>query len=208
MIRNFAAAIIATTLTIGCASFVFAGTEFNNMPKGTYQLDKTHASVTWKVSHLGLSNYTARFTDFDAQVEFDSNDISNSVVTASINPLSVETDYPYAEEKDFNKKLAEDEDWFNGLAFPNITFESTAIEITGENTAVMTGELGMLGVTKPVSFDVTFNKAMQKHPFNGKPTMGFSAVANITRSDWGFDVYTPNIGDEVAIALEVEFAKE
>ena len=55
----------------GCISWVFAKSPFNDMPEGQYVVDLSHASIVWKVSHLGLSNYVARFADFDASIEYD-----------------------------------------------------------------------------------------------------------------------------------------
>lgn len=191
----------------GCVSWVFAKSPFNNMPNGQYQVDLSHASIVWKVSHLGLSNYVARFADFDANIDFDANDISNSKVTASINPMSIQTAYPNAEQKDFDKALATENGWFNAGEFAEITFNSTSIEMVGENTAIMVGDLTFLGVTKPVTLDVVFNGAMQRQPFSGKPTLGFSATTTLSRSAWGMSKYVPQVGDSVSVMIEGEFAK-
>lgn len=203
---RISASILALSLfAASCSSLLMANTAYQAMPKGEYQLENTHASITWKVSHLGLSNYTARFTDFDAKVQFDPQNIENSTVTAIINPLSVTTDFPNPEKHDFDKKLREDKDWFNGLTYTSITFKSTEIVKTGDNTATMTGDMTMLGVTKPVTFAVTINGAYAEHPFNGKPTLGFSAVGQLDRTAWGFDKYAPMIGKDVDVLLELEF---
>jgi polyisoprenoid-binding protein YceI len=200
--------ILATTLSLAsCVSWVFAKSPFSNMPEGTYNLDLTHASVVWKVSHLGLSDYVARFADFDANIEFDPNDVENSKITASINPLSIQTAYPNAAEKDFNQILATDEGWFNAGAFASIDFASSSIEMTSDTTAKMQGDLTFLGNTLPVTLDVVFNGAMLRQPFSGKPTMGFSATTTIERSEWGMTKYVPQIGDNVEVMIEGEFVK-
>jgi polyisoprenoid-binding protein YceI len=202
--------IVFLTLVIsftGCISWVFAKSSFNDMPEGVYAVDLSHASVVWRVSHLGLSNYVARFADFDAAINYDSSDITKSTVTAKINPMSIQTAYPNAKEKDFNNILATDKNWFNAGEFANIDFVSSSIEMTGAKTAVMQGNLTFLGLSKPVSLDVTFNGAMLKQPFNGKPTMGFSATTTIKRTDWGMEKYTPNIGDKVEVMIEGQFVK-
>lgn len=173
------------------------------MPGGLYKLDKTHASLTWKVSHLGLSNYTARFTDFDVDLMYDPLNLENSKVRATIDPTSIETDYKG--EKDFNAQLVNDAGWFNATQFPHITFLSTKVEKTGDNTGKVTGNLTFLGVKKPVTLDVTFNKAIGNHPFANKPALGFSATATLKRSDFGMKQYIPQVGDEVQIQIETEF---
>ena len=72
-------------------------TPYNEMPAGVYNLDETHAQLVWQVSHLGLSNYTARFTDFDADLIFDPEKPENSQLIATIDPTSIKTDFPYTE---------------------------------------------------------------------------------------------------------------
>ena len=188
-------------------SIAHAETPLKELPAGLYVLDKTHASLTWKVSHLGLSNYTARFTDFDADLTLDPSDLTNSSLIVSVDPKSIETDYPNPEQKDFDKELSEGEKWFNANEFPEIKFASKRIEVTGENTAKLYGTLDFLGQTDTLVLDVVFNKAMLSHPYAKKPAMGFSATADLKRSQWGFDTYLPNIGDNVEILIEVEFIK-
>lgn len=201
--------IMLVTNTPGTAKAAMAtGTSVNEMPAGTYTLDITHASLIWKVSHLGLSEYTARFTDFDSSIEFNPDSLAKSKVTATIDPASVETDYPYPEKEDFDKKLAEDEKWFNRFKFPSITFKSTGIEMTGEDKGKMSGTLTFLGVSKPVTLNVVFNGAMAVQPFSKKPTLGFSASGWLNRSEWGLSTNLPGIGDEVEILIEAEFAKQ
>lgn len=182
-------------------------TAIDKMPAGEYVLDQTHASLIWKVSHAGLTNYVARFTDLNATLKLDPKDVTKSKLVATVNPLSIETDYPNKKEKDFNKELATGEQWFNASKFPTIRFESTKIEKTGEKTGKVHGNLTLLGVTKPLTMDVTFNGAYAEQPFSKKPTLGFSATATLTRSDWGLDTYVPMIGDSVTLQIEAELAQ-
>lgn len=198
----------AALILAGCVSWVMAKTDFPDMPEGTYQLDKTHASVVWKVSHMGLSNYTALFTDVDAKIEFNPDNIEQSVIHASVNPDSVETHFPFPEETDFNRELATGEAWFDANAYPTITFESTDIAMQSARKATMTGNLTMRGVTNPVTFDVTLNGAMALQPLSGKPTLGFSATTTLRRSEWEMTRHIPTVGDTVTIHIEAEFAKQ
>lgn len=177
------------------------------MPSGIYKIDPTHTSVNWKVSHLGLSNYAARFSKIDATLTFNADNPERSRVIAKIDPTSVRTDYPNAAEKDFDKVLATGEEWFNAGKFTSIEFVSNKIEITGPNTGKIYGNLTLLGVSKPVVLDTVFNGAFAEKPFSSPvaAALGFSATTKIKRSDWGFNTYIPTIGDEVAIAIEAEF---
>jgi len=185
-----------------------ADTKLSAMPSGIYKMDPTHASLIWKVNHMGLSNYTARFTKFDADILFDNQNPMNSKVKAEIDPTSIKTDYPNPEEKDFDKKLTEDTSWFNTGKYPTIKFLSTKLEKTSDTTGKLTGNLTFLGVTKPVVLDVTFNKALGNHPFANKPAFGFSATGHLNRSDFGMKTYIPTVSDKVEIVIEAEFIYE
>lgn len=179
----------------------------DKMPAGQYVSDNTHTSVTWRVNHMNLSNYTARFTKADAVLNYDPADVTRSTLKVVIDPTSLRTDYPNPEKEDFDKKLSADPAWLNAGQFPQITFESTKIEKTGDSTGKIHGNMTMLGVTKPLVLDVTFNGAYLKRPVVEDTAMGFSATAKLKRSDWGFATYVPVIGDEVAIQVEIELTK-
>ncbi len=211
--KSILAALIAAPLALGSVLPVSAQAQELPIPSGAYALDPTHASVTWKISHLGLSNYTARFTQFDIALTLDTENPANSSVTATIDPTSVETDYPG--EKDFDGEVANDAKFLNAGAFPAITFTSTSVEPTGDNTAKVTGDLTMLGVTKPVTLDVTLNSALEQHPFAKKPAVGFSAVGALDRTEWGLTHLSNTLGEggnqivgsSVQVLIEAEFVK-
>lgn len=195
----FAAITLASCATAGEQSFVEAS-------GGNYELEKTHAFLTWRVKHNGLSNYTARFTDFDASIDFDPENPVASSVTATINPLSVETDHPTNDG--WNNTLATDGKWFDGNNFPQIVFQSTGVEQTGEFTGIITGDLTMLGVTKEVQLDATYNGTGNAPWFGTRDIIGFSATGTLKRSEFGMDTLLPNIGDEVEIIIEAEFVEK
>ncbi len=181
---------------------------YDKMPAGEYTLDKGHASIIWKVNHLGLSNYTARFTKFDATIKFDPKDITKSSVSANIDPTSIKTDYPFKAKKDFDKKLVTGKEWFNSEKFPTIKFISEKVEKTSETTGKIHGQMTFLGVSKPIVLDVKFNGGLAIQPFANKPALGFSATGKLKRTDWGFKKYVPSVGDEVSFTIEAEFLKK
>lgn len=184
-------------------------------PAGTYVLDPTHASLTWKVNHFGLSNYTARFTKMDATLVFDPTDASATSLEVTVDPTSVETDYPgdfKATHADspfdtFDQEISESDSYFNSGAFPEITFKSTEVTTTGPATGTVTGDLTFRGVTKPVTLDVTYNGTATFPWAPEQPKLGFSATGSLKRSDFGLDIMVPNLGDEVELLIEAEFAK-
>ena len=170
---------------------------------GTYNLEKTHASLIWKVSHNGLSNYTARFTDFDAQIMLDAGAPAAASLTARINPLSVRTDHPSG--PDWDQTLRSDEKWFNAENFSEITYRSTGIDMTGDKTGIVNGELTLLGITQQVPLSVSFNGVRNFAWYGERDVIGFSATATLKRSDFGITALLPAIGDEVTIIIEAEF---
>lgn len=171
-------------------------------PSGNYVSDPAHSSLTWKVGHLGLSNFTARFTKVSAELAWNAEDPAASRVTAVINPVSVRTDYPFPEEEDFDKEIGTTDDF---LAGQEIRFVSTALKITGDDKGEITGDLTVRGQTHPAKLMVTFNGSMAEQPREKTPKIGFSAEARIKRSDWGVAPKIKSISDEITIIIEMEF---
>ncbi len=191
-----------TTALIGAAHAQALAVE-----SGTYAVDPTHASLTWRVSHLGFSNYTARFTKFTATINLNAQDPTQSAIDVTIDPNSVRTDFPDPQRVDFDKEIGAGERFLNGAAFPEITFKSTRLERTSATTGLAYGNLTLRGVTKPVALAVTLNAA-KPHPFNQRPTIGVSAVGMIKRSEFGMTALVPNIGDDVMLVIEAEFQRQ
>ena len=194
----------------GLAAFALLGAPAaiaQTAPAGDYKVDKTHATVQWQGLHNGLSWYTARFTSFEIQLTFDPNDVTKSKVSATIDPKSVETDFtktrPSGNTTDFNAELATGERWFNGNKFPQITFVSTKVTKTGANTGTMTGNLTFLGVTKPVTLDVTYI-GFKTFPAPRKAKVGFQAVGKLNKTQWGMAAGGP-IADDIKIEINAEF---
>jgi polyisoprenoid-binding protein YceI len=180
---------------------------------GTYNLDITHTSLLWRVSHFGLSNYTANFTGISGTLEFNPDDPAATRLSVTIDPASVETNYrgdyagthPNSPFSSWNEALAKDERWFNAGAHPQITFVSTNIEPTGPATGRVIGDLTFRGTTRPVTLDVRYNGVQQFQWAPDVDVIGFSAQTKINRSDLGMTALAPAIGDEVEIIIETEF---
>jgi polyisoprenoid-binding protein YceI len=203
--------ILAAGLGLGLCSAAFAAetpeVSLTDIPSGAYVMDNTHTSLNWKVSHFGLSRYTARFTRFTVDLNFDAQSPEKSSLSVSIDPTSIRTDFPNPEKEDFDQTLAKGDKWFNADKFPAITYRATGITRTGKNTGTISGNMTMLGKTLPVSIDVTLNGAYAKHPMAGDPTIGFSGHGTLKRSDWGLSTFVPMVGDEVEFFIEAEFHK-
>ena len=186
-------------------------------PAGEYVSDPNHASVEFKLHHLGLSFYTLKFKTFDATVSFDPANIAASKVSATIKAADILAGYPgdYVANHTGTKFSSWEDDLANSTNFldagkyPTITFVSTSVEPSGERSAKVTGDLTLKGVTKPVTLDVTFSGETASHPFSKVPAIGFSATGTVKRSDFGLDYLLPAIvGDEVKIEIESDFIQK
>ncbi len=175
-----------------------------SLPAATYQLEKPHASMVFRVKHLGLSGYTLRFSDFDATLDFDPAIPTASRLTAIINPMSVKSDHPT--DAGWDERIGRD--LLKGETFPQITFTSTGIETTGPFTGLVTGNLTLMGVTKPVTLAVTYNGGMASAAlYQGRAAVGFSARGTFKRSDFGSTQYSQFVGDEISVEIEAEFTR-
>lgn len=163
----------------------------------TYSFDPLHTQILFFVEHMGFSHSNGKFTKFDGNFKFDPEkpETGSTEVAIDVNSLNMDD----ATWEDHLKAP----DMFNVGEHPTMTFKSTGVEVTGETTAKMTGDLTLLGVTKPVTLDVTKNKCGE-HPFNKKQTCGFDAKGTIKRSDFGMTKGIPMVGDEVTIMITVE----
>ena len=181
------------------------------VPAGDYALDRAHASLIFRVNHLGFSNYTARFKRFDAKLRFDPVNLGASRVTATIDARSIETDYPDPDKLDFNAEL-QNEKWLNTAKYPQITFRSTRVEVTGPNEMRITGTLDLHGMSNPVVLVAKFNGGYAGHPFDPHARIGFSGHGTLKRSDFGvsFGIPAPGstlgVGDNVDFIIEAEFS--
>ena len=173
----------------------------------TWQLDPAHSNAQFSVRHLGISNVQGEFTRVTGTANLDDQDISRSTVTASIDVASLDTRVQHRDDD------LKSDHFFDVAKFPTIAFQSTKIWKTGDDSAKMTGNLTIHGVTKEVTFDVTGpTKPIQ---VMGGTRRGASATTKINRQDFGI-VYMSNtlpsgdemIGDTVTITLDVEMVKK
>ncbi len=177
------------------------------VPKGVYSLDKAHASLTFRVSHLGFSTWTARFTRYDAKLEFDPERPTAASVKVSIDPRSISADNV---PDDFLETLATDDKWLDANEYPKMSFVSKRVESVGD-TLLVHGDLTVRGVTRPLVLLARYNGGYASHPYEPQARIGFSAQGSFKRSDFGIDYGMPTpgstfgVGDEVQVILEAEF---
>ena len=196
MKKNIFAAMAASAVLIGCDQ-EGPGTKYG-VPSGTYAVDPAHTYVTFSYLHQGLSYPLLRATGTAGELEFDANDITNSVVNIAVAADSIRTNIDH-----FDKELASRK-FFHADKYPHITFRSTRFEATDEFHGVMHGELTIKETTLPVALDVTLNNALV-HPMLDVPVIGFSAGGSLKRSAYGLDRFVPDVSDDVAFSIEIEF---
>ena len=189
----------STMIALGLsAAFLAPTTAFAE----SYTIDAAHAHAAFRVSHLGFSHTLGQFNDISGTLEFDEATPDASSVSVTINTASVDSANT-ARDEHLRKA-----DFLNVESFPTMTFVSTSVEVTGEKSGKLVGDLTLLGVTKPLTLDVTFNQA-GPHPFDPSKIMaGFSATGEINRSDFGMVYAVPAIGETVEIIIEVEALKD
>lgn len=185
------------------ASLVF-GSAGTALAADTFKIDPDHTRVVFFVNHFGYSNVMGHFTDLSGTFTFDQENVTNSSVNLVIKASSVDTDH---EKRNAHLRSP---DFLNAEEFPEITFKSTSVEKTGDNTGKITGDLTVLGQTKPATLDVTFNK-IAPHPipfYEGVIVAGFSARTKVNRIDYGMTYGQGGIGDVLDLFIEVEGHKQ
>ena len=192
MIR-FAPLALATALI---AAPAFAAPE-------KYTLDSSHAQIVFTYNHLGYSTGYGMFSGFAGEVMYDAAEPAASSVTVSFPVKSMLTGWQARFEHFMSP------DFFDATDDEMVTFTSTAVEVTGEKTGKITGDLTLNGVTKSVVLDavLTTDAPYPLPPFEGKPAIGFNATTTLLRSDYNLGNFAPFISDEVQVEMSFEAMK-
>lgn len=171
-----------------------------NVSPGVYELDDTHAYVTFAYSHMGLSHPVIHFTELDADLILNGRDMSASTVAVSVDADSVASGVAELDE------LLRSADYFNVAEHPAIEFKTTAYEELSPDTGRVLGELTVAGKTRPLQLDASINAATMNR-MTRKEMIGFSASGTVLRSDFGLTAYDQFVGDELTISIEAEFVR-
>ncbi|PJF31735.1 MAG: polyisoprenoid-binding protein [Candidatus Thermofonsia Clade 1 bacterium] len=143
----------------------------------TWQLDTAHSSATFAVRHMMITTVRGSFNIKDGKIVFDPANPSAASVEATLDVASVNTGVA---DRDNHLRSA---DFFDAANHPTITFKSTSVKPTGENTAEIAGDLTIRGVARPVVLKTEF--LGQGKGMDGKTRAGFVATTKINREDWG-----------------------
>lgn len=187
------AAMEASEAVASPAAFDVSGTV-----AGVYRSDPRHAYITFSYDHQGYSRPWLRWRSWTADLNWNPSAPEQSSIAAAIDATSADSG---VDEFDGHLKSA---DFFDAANHPQITFASTSVSLAGGSAGTIVGDLTIKGVTKPVTLDVTINKAANDD-FAKAYKLGFSAKGVVKRSDFGVDKYVPFVGDDVTVVIEAEF---
>jgi len=171
----------------------------------TWVIDPAHSSIEFAVKHMVITTVRGTFAKFEADLAIDEADLARSKATFRIDAASIDTRQP---DRDNHLRSA---DFFDVANHPTITFVTTAIERTGNNTYRITGDLTIRGTTRPVTFEAEVH-GPARNPF-GKTVVAVSVSGKINRKDFGLTWNAPLeaggwlVGDEVRINADFELIK-
>ncbi|MEU9589770.1 YceI family protein [Streptomyces sp. NPDC048193] len=144
---------------------------------GDYVIDPSHTTIGFVARHAMVTNVKGKFLDFTGTLHLDGAAPADSTASLDVTMDSIDTG---SADRDGHLKSA---DFFKTDEFPTMTFRSTKAEALGGDDYRITGDLTILGTTKPITIDLEFNGAA-KDPF-GNERVGFEGKAEILRSEWG-----------------------
>ena len=167
-----------------------------------YAVDPVHSSVSFKISHVGISYIHGRFDDFGGKINMDPKNLPASSVDFHIKATSIDTSVP---DRDKHLRSA---DFFDVEKFPEISFKSDSVKTAGKDRYDVTGTLTIHGVSKKVTLPVSY-LGTAKDPWGGTRA-GFETSTTLNRKDFGIvwnkalDNGGVMLGDDVKVDINLE----
>lgn len=171
-----------------------------------FQIDVGHSHIQFSARHMMISKVRGEFRQFSGSVNLDEANPANTAVDITIDANSINT------RDDARDGHLKSPDFLNVEAYPNLTFKSTRVDVTGATTANLHGDLTIRGVSRPVVLAVEYS-GKSKSPW-GTENHGFEAHTKINRKDWGlaWNVALETggllVGEEITIDIELELVKQ
>ena len=172
----------------------------------TWVIDPTHSEVQFKVKHLMVSTVTGSFGQYEGQLIMNGDDFEDAKINFSADISSISTNN---EQRDTHLKSGE---FFDADQFPQLTFASTGMKKTGDDTYELSGDLSLHGVTKPVILKAEYGGQMQD--FYGQTKAGFEVTGVIKRKEYGltWDGVTEAggvvVSDDVRLIMNIQVTKQ
>lgn len=167
-----------------------------------FVMEPGHSQILFTYNHAGFSTTYGMYSGFTGDIMFDAEDPAASSVSVTFPADTMITGFDAR-----SGHFLQSGDFFKINEFPDVTFVSTGVEVTGENTANITGDLTLNGVTKSVVLETTLNQQTDEYPFpphQGKKAMGLEASTTLIRSDYNLGMFTPFIPDEIPVNISIE----
>jgi polyisoprenoid-binding protein YceI len=181
-----------------CAGALGQSVKFADLKPGTYQIEPYHSQVVFSLSHFGITNFYGMFAGASGTLNLDPADLAGSKLDVSVAVASISTTVPVLTEE------LKGHDWFDTAQFPVANFVSTAIILTGKDSARVTGNLTLHGITKPAVLNVQLVGA-SVNPLSKAYSVGFEVSAKIKRGDFGISADLPAVGNEVTLRIAGAF---
>jgi polyisoprenoid-binding protein YceI len=171
-----------------------------------WQIDYGHSHIQFSARHMMISKVRGEFQSFSGTVNLDEANPAATTVEIAIDAASLNT---RDAQRDAHLKSP---DFLNAEHYPQLTFKSTRVEVTGSDSAKLHGDLTIRAVTRPVVLNVEY-QGQSKSPW-GSTNAGFTAQTKINRKEWGLEwnvaLETGGVlvGEEVTIDIELELVKQ
>lgn len=202
-VANVFVIVFAVMALSACASLLKPTLEQSlvDIKPGDYSLDKKHATILFKVDHMGFSKFVGRFNVFDASLVWNPEAPETSSLEAIVDMRSVDIN-----NEKFERAL-KGKFWFNSEVYPQAVFKTISATLVDAQHLKFMGELTFLGVTAPIELDVKVRGAAT-NLLTTKYTLGFSASTVFSRSIFGLDNYIPAVGDDIELEIHAEFQRQ
>jgi polyisoprenoid-binding protein YceI len=165
-----------------------------------YEVDPAHTTIAFLVEHIGYAKTLGQFLKATGGYTFDAEADALTAVRVQVETDSVDTHH---EARDRHLKS---DDFLGVDEHPSMTFTADGAQQTGPRTFVVTGELTLLGTTRPLTLEATLNKRAPYPIGDRAEVMGVSARGMLKRSEFGmtYGVADNLVGDDVQIVIEIE----
>lgn len=167
----------------------------------TWTADPAHSNINFSISHLMISEITGNFGEFEIEATTADDAFTEPAFTVSIATKSIDTGVGRRDDH------LRSDDFFAAETHPAMTFKSTSVENTGENTFRLKGDLTLHGITKAVSLDGSLNGIITDKR-SQKLKAGIKISGSINRKDFEVGMKDFPIGEEVAIVINMEMAQQ
>lgn len=171
----------------------------------SWKIDTAHTQIGFTARHMMISKVRGNFEKFNGSVNLDPAKPAHTTVDIQVETASVNTREP---QRDAHLRSP---DFFNSEVYPYMTFKSKSVEVTGENTACLVGDMTIRDATHEVVINVEY-VGQAKSPW-GMTSVGFSGSTKINRKDWGLtwnkalETGGVLVSDEIEISLELELVQ-